>query len=189
MAKNRGYFIYNSVSGKMYSRIRISLDSDLRKKFGVRSYAASIGDVVKVKSGRRKGEGGKIIAVDHKTGLVSIEGITSVKEDGKQKELFLRPADLRITRLDFSRHQRYEHLREIAAMKNVILSEEPPEQPAPPPSLEQPPTEVASEEVGSESEAASSEVTEEEQNENSDDESEGEPEQEDEEEEDVEDDQ
>ena len=189
MAKNRGYFIYNRVSGKMYSRIRINLDSDLRKKFGVRSYAATIGDVVKVKSGRRKGEGGKIIAVDHKTGLVSIEGITSVKEDGKQKELFLRPADLRITRLDFSRHQRYEHLREIAAMKNVILSEEPPEQPAPPPSPEEAPTEVASEEVSTEAEASSSEVAEEEEIESSVDESEEDPQQDDDEEEDVEDDQ
>lgn len=117
----------------MYSKVRVNLDSDLRKKFGVRSYPVTVGDIVKVKSGKRKGEGGKIISVDHSSGLVSIEGISVSKEDGKQKELFLRPADLVITRLDFSRHQRYDHLRSIAAMKNIALSEEPPEQPVPEP--------------------------------------------------------
>lgn len=115
----------------MYSKVRVNLDSDLRKKFGVRSYPVTVGDIVRVKSGKRKGEGGKVIAVDHSSAMVSIEGISVAKEDGKQKELFLRPADLVITRLDFSRHQRYDHLRSIAAMKNIALSEEPPEQPVP----------------------------------------------------------
>jgi large subunit ribosomal protein L24 len=176
----------------MYNRVRINLDSDLRKKFGVRSYAVTIGDIVKVKSGQRKGEGGKVISVDHRNGLVSVEGITSVKEDGKQKELFLRPADLRITRLDFSRHQRYEHLREIAAMKNVVLSEEPPEQPAPPEAHEEAPVEVDSEETNTESNEPLLEDkdTEAEADENQpEDESEEESDEEDHEEEDVEDDQ
>ena len=117
----------------MYSKVRINLDSDLRKKFGIRSYPVTVGDVVKVRSGKRKGEGGKIIDVNHKNATVSIEGITVSKEDGKQKELFLRPADLVITRLDFSWHQRYDHLRKIAALRNITLSEEPPEQPLPEP--------------------------------------------------------
>jgi large subunit ribosomal protein L24 len=138
----------------MYSKVRVNLDSDLRKKFGVRSYPVTVGDIVRVKSGKRKGEGGKVIAVDHSSAMVSIEGISVAKEDGKQKELFLRPADLVITRLDFSRHQRYDHLRSIAGMKNIALSEEPPEQPVPETVESEEPSVVESQE----SEAAPSEV-------------------------------
>ncbi len=162
----------------MYSKVRVNLDSDLRKKFGVRSYPVTVGDIVKVKSGKRKGEGGKIIAVDHSSALVSIEGISVSKEDGKQKELFLRPADLVITRLDFSRHQRYDHLRSIAAMKNIALSEEPPEQPAPEPAEAEESNVVESEQSDvNEGEEETSEDSEVEENEPS-----GEPEIEDEEE-------
>ncbi len=116
----------------MYSKIKVSLSSDLRKRFGLRSFAISEGDIIRVRSGSRKGEGGKVVKVDHATGKVSVEGITISKADGKQKEFFLEPNSLMITRLDLSRQERLSRIREIAALKKITISEPTPEELAPP---------------------------------------------------------
>ncbi len=111
----------------MISKIKVSLDGDLRRKYGVRSFPIVVGDIVKVSSGKRRGEGGKVIEVDHANGRVSIEGITIAKEDGKQTSLFLRPGDLKITKLDFSRDERIRKIKEIAAIKKITIEEPEPE--------------------------------------------------------------
>lgn len=159
----------------MYSKIKVSLNSDLRKRFGLRSFAISEGDIVKVRSGSRKGEGGKVVKVDHVTGKVSVEGLTIAKADGKQKEFFLEPSSLVITRLDLSRQERLARIREIAALKKITISEPTPEELAPPESETEPETEaepvqseVVSEETSAETqekepEAENSEESEEEE--------------------------
>ncbi len=119
----------------MISKIKVSLDSDLRRKYGVRSFPIAVGDIVKVDSGKRRGEGGKVIEVNHANGRVSIEGITIAKEDGKQTAIFLRPENLHITKLDFSRDERIQKLRKIAAIKKITI-----EEPEPEPEPEEPET-------------------------------------------------
>lgn len=121
----------------MISKIKVSLDSDLRRKYGVRAFPIAVGDIVKVSSGKRRGEGGKVIEVNHANGRVSIEGITIAKEDGKQTAIFLRPENLHITKLDFSRDERIQKLREIAAIKKITIEEPEPE---PEPEPEEPET-------------------------------------------------
>lgn len=111
----------------MISKVKVSLAEDLRKKYGVRSFPVVVGDIVKVSSGKRRGEGGKVIEVNHATGRVSIEGITIAKEDGKQNAVFLRPENLHITKLDFSREERIQKIKNIAAIKKITIEEPEPE--------------------------------------------------------------
>ncbi len=111
----------------MITKIKVTLSSDLRKRYGIRAFPISAGDIVKVKSGKRKGEGGKVVDVNHSSGRVSVEGITIAKEDGKQTELYLRAQDLTITKLDFSRDERLQKIRQIAAIKRITIQEPEPE--------------------------------------------------------------
>lgn len=146
----------------MISKIKVSLENDLRKKYGVRAFPIATGDIVRVKSGKRRGEGGKVVEVNHATGRVSIEGITIAKEDGKQTELYLRPEDLTITKLDFSREERIQKLRDIAAIKKITFQEPEPEEIAPtePETVDAEATEV--EETDTLEEAEADETTEDE---------------------------
>lgn len=110
-------------------KIRVSLNRDLRKKYGIRSFPIAKGDIVTIRSGGRKGEGGKIIDVNHKEGRVSIEGITIAKADGKAEEYFVASNILQITKLELSRPERLQKLRELASRKNIVVEEEPEPEP------------------------------------------------------------
>lgn len=151
----------------MISKIKVALENDLRSKYGVRSFPVVVGDIVKVKSGKRRGEGGKVIGVNHATGRVSIEGITVAKEDGKQTELYLKPEDLKITKLDFSRDERIAKLRTIAAIKKITFQEPEPEEIAPeePATVDAEATEVEETDTPDEAEEEESEPVEEEKSE------------------------
>ena len=116
----------------MFSKINVSLNSELRKRYGLRSFAVSKGDIVKIKSGSRKGEGGKVIGIDHVSGRISVEGITIAKADGKQKEFYMDASNLIITRLDLSRQERLSRIRKIAELKKISIVEPTPEELAPP---------------------------------------------------------
>jgi large subunit ribosomal protein L24 len=127
----------------MISKVKVTLSSDLKKRYGIRAFPVATGDIVKVKSGKRKGEGGKVVNVNHVNGRVSVEGITIAKEDGKQTELYLRAQDLTITKLDFSRDERLQKIRQIAAIKRITIQEpEPEEQEEEPAEIEAEATEV-----------------------------------------------
>ncbi|KJE49460.1 MULTISPECIES: 50S ribosomal protein L24 [Acidiplasma] len=101
------------------NKINVSLSKDLRKKYGIRRFPISKGDVVTIISGSRKGEGGKVIDVNHKNKKISIEGITIAKADGKQVAYYVDHSNLQITRLDLSRTDRQAKLREITAARNL----------------------------------------------------------------------
>ncbi len=102
----------------------VDLSSDLRKKYGIRSFQITKGDVVRIKTGSKKGEGGKVISVNHMKNLVTVDGITLTKADNKQKEFPLKPHRLVITRLDLSRNERIEKIRKLAALKKITINEE-----------------------------------------------------------------
>lgn len=139
-------------------KMGVELSADLRKKYGLRTFPLVKGDVVKIIRGSRKGEGGKVVEVDHLKGFVTVDGITVAKSDNKQKEFFLRPEKLMITRLDFSRQDRIERIRRIASIKKIELSEEDlkPE-PEPEPEPEVPAEAEAQEQPAAEGEVAEQE--------------------------------
>ncbi len=109
----------------MKSKLNVSLSKDLRKKYGIRNFAVVKGDIVTVKSGGKKSEGGKVVDVDRVSGKISIEGITIAKADGKQKEYYLDPRNIRITRLDLSKPERLQRLRFLAGQKNIQVEDVP----------------------------------------------------------------
>lgn len=104
---------------------KVYLSKDLRKKYGIRSFPIAKGDIVTIEAGSRKGEGGKVIDIDHVSARVSIEGITVSKADDKQKAFPIDPSNLKITRLDLSRQERLQKIRDLAARKNIVVEEEP----------------------------------------------------------------
>jgi len=107
------------------SKINVSVNKDLRKKYGIRQFPIVKGDIVKIISGSRKGESGKVIDVSHKSKKISIEGVTIAKADGKQVAYYIDHSNLVITKLDLSRPGRYNHIKEITARHNLPTPEEP----------------------------------------------------------------
>jgi large subunit ribosomal protein L24 len=110
----------------MKSRINVSLSKDLRKKYGISHFPIIKGDIVVVKSGSRKTEGGKVDSVDHVHSTLVVDGVTVAKADGKQKEKPVKPNQIVITRLDLSKPERLERIREMAKRRNKVIVEEPP---------------------------------------------------------------
>lgn len=110
------------------TKINVALNHELRKKYGIRRFPVVKGDIVKIVAGSRKGEGGKVIAVSHKTNKISIEGITLPKADGKQVAYYIDHSNLVITKLDLSIEGRYNKIKDITARRNLPAPE--PEQPA-----------------------------------------------------------
>jgi large subunit ribosomal protein L24 len=108
----------------MMNKVKITLSGDLRKKLGIRQFPVMRGDLVEVVKGNRKGEGGKVSMVDHRHGMVVIEGINIAKADGKEKEYKIAPEKVVIKKLDLSDEKREARLKELAAEKNVSLSED-----------------------------------------------------------------
>lgn len=111
----------------MDNKIRVALSKDLRKKYGIRSFPIATGDIVTIRTGSRKGEGGKVISVDHRTRRVSIDGITVSKADAKQEEYLLPSNIMKITRLELSSPGRLQKIRDLAARKNIVVEEPEPE--------------------------------------------------------------
>ena len=109
----------------MKSKLNVSLSKELRKKYGIRNFAVVKGDIVTVRSGGKKSEGGKVVDVDRVSGKISIEGITIAKADGKQKEYYIDPRNIRITRLDLSKPERLQRLKFLAGQKNIEVEDVP----------------------------------------------------------------
>ncbi|AGO61126.1 50S ribosomal protein L24 [Ferroplasma acidarmanus] len=110
------------------TKINVSLNRDLKKKYGIRRFPVVKGDIVKIVSGSRKGESGKVIGVSHKTKKIAIEGITIAKADGKQVEYYIDHSNLVVTKLDLSIEGRFNKIKEITARRNLPTPE--PEKPA-----------------------------------------------------------
>lgn len=138
----------------MISKVNIALSRDLRKKYGVASLPVCRGDMVEISGGTRKGEGGKVVVVDHKTGKVIIDGVSISKSDGKQSEFPVNHSRLIITRIDGSRKERMERLKAKTEARNLKF-EEP--EPIEPEEVEAPAIEDQSGETG---EARTAETTE-----------------------------
>ena len=67
-----------------------------------RSVPVRKGDQVWIARGEDKGKEGKVATVDHRTGYITIEGITHAKADGKQVARKIHPSNITITRIDES---------------------------------------------------------------------------------------
>ena len=108
----------------MMNKVKVTLEKDLRKKLGIRQFPIMRGDIVKIIKGSRRGEGGKVSSVDHRHSLVIVDGINIAKADGKEKSFPIQPEKIEITKLDLNMEERSERIRELAAMKNIVLNDQ-----------------------------------------------------------------
>ncbi len=106
------------------NKVKVTLAKELRKKLGIRQFPIIRGDVVKVIKGTRRTEGGKVSEVDHKHSLIVVEGINIAKADGKEKEFYVKPEKLEITKLDLTMDERVVRIRELAALKHIEVNQE-----------------------------------------------------------------
>ncbi len=108
----------------MINKVKITLSKDLREKLKIRQFPVMKGDLVEVVKGGRKGEGGKVSMVDHRHGMIVIEGLNIAKADGKEKAYEIAPEKVVIKKLDLSDSKREDRLKALAAAKDVSLTEE-----------------------------------------------------------------
>jgi large subunit ribosomal protein L24 len=108
----------------MINKVKVTLEKDLRKKLGIRRFPIMKGDVVKIIKGSRRGEGGKVAGVDHKHSLIILDGINIAKADGKEKSFPIQPEKIEITKLDLTMDERTARIKELAAMKNVVVNDD-----------------------------------------------------------------
>lgn len=106
------------------SKVKVGLESDLRRKYHVRSFPVAKGDIVRVRAGAFKGDGGKVADVDHSNSLVSVDGLTIAKSDGKQQEFWIKPHNLVITRIDLSRLDRINELKRLGNIKKIQIDKD-----------------------------------------------------------------
>ena len=74
------------------------------------------GDAVWIARGDDKGKEGKVASVDYRSGLITIEGITQAKADGKQVAKKIHPSNIIIVNIDESDPLR-KHKMESAGSK------------------------------------------------------------------------
>jgi large subunit ribosomal protein L24 len=60
------------------------------------------GDTVYIMRGDDKGKEGKVATVDYRGGIITVEGITHAKADGKQVAKKIHPSNVMITKIDDS---------------------------------------------------------------------------------------
>jgi large subunit ribosomal protein L24 len=85
-----------------------SLSKELRKKHGRRSVPVRKNDVVKILVGKFKKKQGKVLSVNTKKQLISIEGMQIKKQDGSKINIMFRPSNVQIIELVLEDKKRLE---------------------------------------------------------------------------------
>ncbi len=75
---------------------------DQEKTVYPRSIPIRKGDMVWIARGDEKGKEGKVATVDYRSGIITIEGITQAKADGKQVAKKIHPSNVIITKIEES---------------------------------------------------------------------------------------
>jgi large subunit ribosomal protein L24 len=100
------------------------LASDLKIKYGVRSFPVRKGDTVRILRGAYAGVEGKIRKVDLKNFRVTIDGVTREKADGTTVYVPVHPSNLMLVKLDLSDKWRSSRLEALSKIKEAELLEE-----------------------------------------------------------------
>jgi len=104
--------LYNAPVHIRRKMIAAHLGEDLLLKYNRRSVSVIKGDTVKVLRGDFKGHQNKVVGIDAKSGMITIEGVTVAKADGTKVAKPLRPSNVIITRLDLTDSYRRAKLTE-----------------------------------------------------------------------------
>jgi len=104
--------------------ISSNLSKELRKKYGKRSFNLRKGDSVRVMRGEFKGKKGKILSIDMKKLIVSIEGIQRTKKDGTKIDVIFDPSNLQIFELNLDDSKRKINKKEETSEKKTGKTDE-----------------------------------------------------------------
>ncbi|MDD5332042.1 MAG: 50S ribosomal protein L24 [Candidatus Nanoarchaeia archaeon] len=108
--KQRKY-TYNAPLHIKKNFVSVNLSKDLRQKHKTRNIQVKKGDSVIVLRGQFKKKTGKISRVDLRRTKVYIEGIETVKHDGKKVGFPFAPSNLQIKELNLEDRKRLKHLK------------------------------------------------------------------------------
>ena len=100
---------------KLHRRLAAPVDPRLREKAKgaiPRAVPVRKGDVVRIVRGAFRGRDGKVVSVDVRNSLVTIEKIVIKKTDEKEVARPVHPSNLVITKLDDSDRRRADRYRE-----------------------------------------------------------------------------
>ncbi len=106
---------YNAPLHQRRKQMASHLAEDLLLKYNVRRTPVISGDEVKVLRGDKKGETGKVVAVDTKARKVVVEGITHKKADGTDVAFPLDASNLLIVKLNLEDKRRRTKLGDTEA--------------------------------------------------------------------------
>jgi large subunit ribosomal protein L24 len=79
--------------------LKATLSKDLRKKYGKRNLRIRKGDKVKIMRGSFAGHEGKVLEVDMKRLVITVDGVTLKKADGTEVARPIHPSNVMITDL------------------------------------------------------------------------------------------
>ena len=80
--------------------------SELREKYGRRSFPIRKGDTIRVVRGDHRGEEGKVIRVDYKQLKIYVDAIKRERSDGRVVHMPIHPSNVVIVKLDLSDKRR-----------------------------------------------------------------------------------
>ena len=114
--------------------MHVHVDKALRTKLKLskRSVQISKGDTVKIMTGSKKGESGKVASVSMKTGKITIQGLNRKNARGKESPIFISAHNVYITDLSLTDKYRAGKLKlAVQAAAPVPKKEEKKAEPAP----------------------------------------------------------
>ncbi len=92
--------LYQAPSHERRKAFSAPLSSELKEKYGARSFSIKKGDSVRILRGDFKGLEGKVVEVDRKKYQIHVEGITREKVDGSTVFVPIHPSKVMITSLN-----------------------------------------------------------------------------------------
>jgi ribosomal protein uL24 len=115
--KPRVQRLIGSSKEKAASLMRSPLSKDLRSEYGFGTISVRKGDTVTVTRGDYKDHEGKISSVVPSRLKITIEGISTKKQDGTTKPVFISTSKVKVTKLELSDKRRKNFLEERSRSK------------------------------------------------------------------------
>ena len=115
--KPRVQRLIGSSRAKRASLMRSPLSKDLSSEYGFGTISVRKGDTVIVTRGDYEGHEGKISSLVPSRLKITIEGISTKKQDGTTKPVFISTSKVKVTKLELSDKRRKNFLEESSRSK------------------------------------------------------------------------
>ena len=115
--------LHNLPLHQRHKQLSAHLSDELLQRYERRALPVRVGDTVRVMRGDSAGTTGKVLAVDHKSFTMHIEGVTVRRARGQEIPRPIHPSNVVITKLNLQDRRRRERL----AVKGVAVEAPEPE--------------------------------------------------------------